>query len=528
MVSPARRVGTTLAAALGLLMLVSCTPALPGAVSLGSAGGAPAAGTPAGLERYYGQRPAWGSCTGFAASDADRAGYADPRLECARLEVPLDYAVPEGRTAQVAVLRHRTTEPGRIGSLVLNPGGPGGSGVALAASLSERLGDGPFDIVGFDPRGVGASTPRIDCLTDAEWDADRADDTYDPSPAGVARDEAEARRTAEHCAERSGGADVLAHSGTRDVVRDMDVLRAVLGDQKLSYLGFSYGTRIGATYAEMFPGTVRAMVLDGAVDPDQDTESKVVGQRAGFQRAFEAFALACARQDECPLGDDPAGATARFQELSRPLIDRPAPTRAGRPLSYGDLITAVSASLYNARSWPRLAQGLTELADGDGSNLLARADEYEGRSPTGTYDNSKEVQLVVNCMDRDRITDRARAADLQRKAREAAPFADPGRGVSGALGTCAFLPPTPDAGARRPIATDLPTTVVISTTGDPATPYQSGVNLAETLHARLLTVEGTQHTAAMHGDSCVDGIVLSYLEELTLPAAGTRCRLGRP
>jgi pimeloyl-ACP methyl ester carboxylesterase len=342
----------------------------------------------------------------------------------------------------------------------------------------------------------------------------------------VAGAEAKAQLRARHCVERSGGADVLANAGTRDVARDMDVLRAALGDPKLTYLGFSYGTRIGSTYAEMFPGNVRALVLDGAIDPAQDVAAKVVAQNAGFQQAFQVYAADCARQPDCPLGSDPDRATEMFQALTRPLLERPAPVAEDdRRLSYRDAMTAVSGSLYRRRSWPKLTEGLAALRDGDGTILLAKADDREGRASDGTYDNGKDAQLVVNCVDRDRITDRIAAAELDRRIQKAAPFRDPGRGASGALDTCAFLPVPATSRPHLPTAIGLPPILVISTTGDPATPYQAGVELARSLHGGLLTVEGTEHTAAAHGNACVDDIVSAYLVELTLPAPRTRCAL---
>src|SRR5690606_9732967 len=304
---------------------------------------APAAEPPADLARFYEQELSWGGCAEFATSASDRITFDDESLQCARLEVPLDYSQPDGRTAQIAVLRHRATGD-RIGSLLVNPGGPGASGVRLGASMAGRLerttiGE-RFDIVGFDPRGVGASTPTIDCLTDAEWEIERADHDVDPSHAGIEETEAENRLYAQRCTERSGGADVLANVGTRDVVRDLDILREVLGDEKLTYLGYSYGTRIGSAYAEAFPQNVRALVLDGALDPEQTTVERTVDQSAGFQQAFDAFAADCAKEPTCPLGTDPARATEVFQALTRPLIDRPAPAEGGsRTLSYPDAVT---------------------------------------------------------------------------------------------------------------------------------------------------------------------------------------------
>jgi len=518
-----RHLAATVLAALAAIAVTSCSaPAVGPPVGLGPAP------VPPGLERFYDQQLSWGPCAPLATNADDRALFDDPAFDCAQLEVPLDYAAPGGRTAQVAVLRQRADQP-TIGSLVLNPGGPGGSGMSFAAQMGETLGGGPFDVVGFDPRGVGASTPRIDCLSDAEWDAARADADVDTSPAGVERAEARSRQEAEHCVQRSGGVDVLANVGTREVARDLDVLRAALGDRQLTYLGFSYGTRIGASYAEQFPGNVRAMVLDGAVDPSEDAVQSSVNQMAGFQQAFDAFAADCARHPSCSLGTDPARATAEFQALVRPLIDRPAPVPGGaRTLSYSDAITAVFAALYDSRAWPELSTGLTELRAGDGTTLLRLADHYYGRRDDGTYPDDMEALQVINCVDGARITDRTTAAELSRRVAAAVPFADAGRGASAALDTCGLLPVTPTSVAHRPDAPGLPPTLVISTTGDPATPYQAGVRLADALHARLLTVEGARHTAAAQGYPCVDDVVADYLVHLTLPADGASCAIARP
>jgi pimeloyl-ACP methyl ester carboxylesterase len=485
---------------------------------------------PAELTRFYEQQLSWGSCVDYAASASDRAAFDDEALECARLEVPLDYSRPEGRTAQIGVLRQRATGD-RIGSLLVNPGGPGASGMSLGASMSRRLANGPlgqrFDIVGFDPRGVGASTPTIDCLNDAEWEVERADLDVDPSPTGVAQTEAENQQYAQRCTERSGGADVLANVGTRDVVRDVDILRHVLGDEKLTYLGYSYGTRIGSAYAEAFPQNVRALVLDGALDPEQTTVQRTVDQNAGFQKAFDAFAADCATQPDCPLGTDPARATAAFQALTRPLMDRPAPADGGaRTLSYPDAVTGTIQALYLSDFWPLLSRGLSALASGDGTILMRLADMYNDRAQDGRYGNGIEAFVVISCIDEERITERAEQGELIRRSNEAAPFRDDGRGVVAALDPCAFWPAPPTSEPHTPRVQGLPPTLTVSVTGDPATPYQAGVDLAKALSGSLLSVDGAQHTVALQGNRCVDDIVSAYLVDLRIPPDGARCSLA--
>jgi pimeloyl-ACP methyl ester carboxylesterase len=486
-------------------------------------------GPPAQLARFYDQPLTWGPCADFATSATDRESFTNPAFECTRLEVPLDYAAPAGRTAQLGVLRQRATGE-RIGSLLVNPGGPGASGMSLAASLSGRLAQSPvaqrFDLVGFDPRGVGASTPTIDCLNDAEWEVERADLDVDPSPEGVAQTEAENQQYVQRCTERSGGPDVLANVGTRDVVRDLDILRQALGDEQLTFLGYSYGTRIGAAYAEAFPQNVRALVLDGALDPTQTTVERTVAQNAGFQQAFDAYAADCAARPNCPLGQDPAQATANFQALTRPLIDRPVPAEGGaRTLSYSDAVTGTIQALYLSDFWPILSQGLSGVASGDGTILLRLADLYNDRGPDGHYGNGIEAFIVISCVDEERITDRADQAELIRRAAEAAPFRDDGRGVVAALDPCAFWPSPPTSQPHVPQVQGLPPTLTVSVTGDPATPYQAGVDLARALNGSLLSVEGAQHTAALQGNACVDDIISAYLIDLQLPPDGARCGL---
>jgi pimeloyl-ACP methyl ester carboxylesterase len=379
-----------------------------------------------------------------------------------------------------------------------------------------------FDVVGFDPRGVGASTPKLDCLTDAEREADRADVDVDPSPAGIAATERENQAYAQRCADRVG-VDVLAHVGTRDTARDLDVLRAVLGDARLTYLGYSYGTRLGAIYAEAFPQNVRALVLDGALDPTQSTIERTVAQAAGFQKAFDAFAADCARRPDCPLGTDPARAVTAFQALTRPLIDRPLPV-GDRTLSYADAITGVTQALYMSSAWPALAQGISGLATGDGTILLLLADIYLDRRPDGTYGDALEAFDAISCVDEQRITDPAVLADGAARELAAAPYRDAGRGPIPARDRCAFWPVPPTGSPILPEVTGLPPTVVVSTTGDPATPYEAGVDLAAALGGTLLRVEGDQHGAVLVGSRCVDDAVTAYLVDLLLPVAGTECR----
>ncbi|RRO19189.1 alpha/beta hydrolase [Saccharopolyspora rhizosphaerae] len=487
----------------------------------------PVGPVPASLDRFYGQELAWGPCSNFATSSSDRTAFQDPELECARLEVPMDYAHPEGKTIRIGVLRKPATDPrSRIGALMMNPGGPGASGMSAAASLSTSVADTEigerFDLVGFDPRGVAASEPAVRCLTDPERDAERLDSDADTSPSGVAESEQEEREYATKCAERTG-VDVLANIGTRDVVRDLDVLRSALGEPKLNYLGYSYGTRIGSEYAETFPGNVRAMVLDGAIDPGQTTVDALVAQGAGFQRAFNDFAAWCAARAKCALGNDPSKAVQRFQDLTRPLVDDPVQAGYGRELSYADATMAAIQGLYAPTLWESLDSGLAELQQGRGQTLLSLADSYFGRDAAGRYTNTTDAFDAIHCVDDKRVLnpEEVRAAD--RRYREAAPFLDDGNPPSSARDMCAFWPVPVTGDPTQPQVGQLPPVLVISTTADPATPYEAGVQLAQALHGRLLTYEGTQHTVFLQGVSCVDEAGTNYLVDLQLPPEGARC-----
>lgn len=485
------------------------------------------------LAEFYGQKLSWGGCGTFAVSEGDKQAFADPSFDCAWLRVPLDYGHPGGPVATVAVLRHKATEPGqKIGSLVVNPGGPGAAGTSYVTGLAQRLGDQEitrrFDLVGFDPRGVGSSQPGLKCLTPAERDADRLDVQVDHTPAGVVRIENHERDYGNKCLQRSGGDQVLANAGTRDVVRDMDVLRAALGDQKLTYLGLSYGTRLGFSYAEQFPHNVRALVLDGALDPHHSLELQAVDQAGGFQHAFDAFAAWCAHQPECPLGADPAHATGRYHQLVLPLIEHPVALAGGRALSYDDAITATVQALYSPQRWDTLRQALAKLANADGGILMQLADDYDGRRPDGTYTYKADAFNAIRCVDDKPITDPTQDLQADTRRRQLAPFLDDGHGPSPARNLCAFWP-VPNTLAAHPLhITGLPPVLIIAVTGDPATPYRNGVNLATELNARLLTVEGTQHAVALHGTPCIDTIVTHYLTDLALPPDHTRCTTNTP
>jgi len=518
---PARTPGRLGAAALVAALLVGCASG----PDQGDATPAPA--EPQDLDRYYGQTLAWGECTAdHASTDDDEAAFeAVPGIECARLEVPLDYEDPDGETGSVAVLK--VASRGGTGTpLVINPGGPGGSGVMgailMAAGLQSSRITEHFDIVGFDPRGVGATRPAADCYSDAE--ADAGSPALGSQGTTVELTEADTLAIMERCAEGSGGIDALTSMGTRDTARDMDVLRAALGQEQLTYLGQSYGTRLGAVYAEMFPENVRAMVLDGGKDSTEGTFDSRVRTYTAFQAAFDTMAADCATQAACPLGDDPAQATARFQEIVQPLVDTPVPA-LGTELTFDDAIGGVISGLYSPLAWPRVLAGIAELEQGRGDELMQLVYDFAPRSATGQWPNTSEANYAINCMDEERLTPE-QGAELREATYAGAPFMDPGVDVTaGARDGCEHWPVEPTLGF--PYAQDvegLPTTLVVSITGDPTTPHEGGVRFAESLGAALLTVEGEGHTVVASGaNACVDDIAAAYLVDLEVPAEGATC-----
>ena len=479
------------------------------------------------LAEFYGQELVFEPCAPYATSAADEQTFADERFDCARVQVPLDYADPEGPRGEVALLRAKARGE-KIGSLLVNPGGPGGSGMNIVALLGPVWEHGPvgerFDVIGFDPRGVGASTPQVQCYTDAETDRGEIPEPY----LFDVGDAEEAQDVARRCIEGTGGVEALTSVGSHNVVRDMDVMRAVLGDEKLSYLGYSYGSELGAMYAEAFPQNLRAMVIDGAVDPEKTEAEFRLSQFAAWQTAFDELAEQCAAAPSCPLGTDPVRATETFQDLVRPLQERPVPTADGRELTYDDAVQGVSTALFAKAQWPIITQGLAELAAGRGDVLLGLRDAALGRGPDGRYGGGLHVDanLAIRCMDNPRRSAEENT-ELSRQARQAAPFLDPGEPVEQAHYECEAWPEP--VSRSLPWLTgdvDLPPTLTVSVTGDPGTPHQGGINMARLLGGSLLTVEGSQHGVALFGQSeCVDEAVSDYLIDLQIPPDNARCTL---
>jgi pimeloyl-ACP methyl ester carboxylesterase len=452
---------------------------------------------------------------------------------CGKLAVPVDYNDPYSDVATLGLIRFPATGD-KLASLVINPGGPGESGIEAALGLVQTLPKGVrerFDLIGFDPRGVGTSRPALWCNSDADNDRLRTEPNVDYSPAGVAHIEDETKQFVGRCVDKMGK-NFLANVGTVNVAKDLDAIRKAVGDDKLTYLGYSYGTRIGSAYAEAYPQNVRAMILDGAVDPNADPIEADLRQDKGFQDAFNDFAADCAAKNPtCPLGNDPVKAVDVYHSLVDPMVDpdneligRPVPTNDPRGLSYSDAIVGTIMALYTPTLWHHLTDGLTELVGHHGDTLLALADMYMRRDSNGHYTNATDARVAINCVDQPPITDKAKVLDEDRRSREIAPFMSYGQFTGNApLGTCAFWPVPPTTKPHAVSAPGLAPTVVVSTTHDPATPYKAGVDLANQLRGSLLTFDGTQHTVVFQGDSCIDDYVTAYLVGGTTPPSGAKC-----
>ncbi|WP_229069232.1 alpha/beta hydrolase [Actinoplanes sp. DH11] len=445
--------------------------------------------------------------------------------DCATVSVPRDWAAPgSGEDYEIALIRVRSAKQrDRIGSLLLNPGGPGGSGIELAVYLSfgPTFGGLPteitdrFDVIGFDPRGVGRSSP-VKCISAADQDASFAAEPDPVSQAAFDQVAALNKKIADGCAEKYG--DQLRFFSTEQAAHDMDALRTAVGDQKLSYLGFSYGTLLGATYAQLYPENVRALVLDGAVDP---TESFVQGSEAqakGFERAFANFTQWCGRTPaKCPVAPDARGAVTDAMAKAR---TSPVRGTDGREVTPGWIFVGLISSLYSESGWPKLATAIDSLQAGDGSGILELADQYAERKPDGSYSNLFDANLAVNCADTDDAPSVADIRRLQAEWREKYP-------MFGAALAMGMLPCAYWSGERDPYpaakATGAPPIVVVGTTGDPATPYENTADLANMLGVgRVLTWEGEGHTA-YPSTRCISDAVDSYLIDLKVPQEGLRC-----
>lgn len=454
---------------------------------------------PAGLgaERYSGQRLSWQACGAN---------------QCTTISTPLQHSDPDGQAITLSLLKVPATAEPRLGTLFVNPGGPGFPGTSLATNL-ERAGLEQYDVIGWDPRGVGGSTP-VQCFQGEDVDAYVALDT---SPDDTAERQAlivANRSFGQSCLERSG--PLLQHISTLETAADLDLMRGLVGDEKLNYLGYSYGTYVGSVYAEMFPDRVGRLVLDSAVDITEDDQ---VTQAAGFDRALVSFADWCLAQ-RCELGADRAAVLEQITTVFDATDVQPMPTGSERRLTQSLAVTGVVYLLYSETSWPQLREALELAADGNGDALLFYADSYNQRERDGQYGQSTFAFPAISCLDHpDEGLD---AADEQWEAdQQVAPIFGKYFGPSLA---CPVWPVEPDVLPDPPTGAGADPILVIGTTGDSATPYEYAVSMADQLESgTLLTLEGEGHGAYGDGNACVDQAVVGYLVDGTVPEPDARC-----
>ncbi|MFF3250214.1 alpha/beta hydrolase [Actinacidiphila glaucinigra] len=516
-----RTSGTVLAVA--GLMLSACTTggstrSAAASSPAGSLGGPPPSGAAADsygdLRSYYEQRLSWRECKDM------------PGMQCATMKVPLDYAHPSAATdLKLAVARKRAGDGGkRLGTLLVNPGGPGGSAIdylQYAAFGYPSAVTSRYDMAAIDPRGVARSEP-VECLSDSQMDAFAATDVTPDDGAEVNALVAADKKFADGCEQRS--AKLLKHVSTVESARDMDVFRALVGDRKLNYVGKSYGTFLGATYAELFPDKAGRLVLDGAVDPSISALDASRGQASGFETAFDAFAADCITHRDCPLGTkSTADAGRRLDALFTQLDGKPLNTGSSRKLTEALGTTGVIAAMYDESMWPTLSTALTKANKGDGSGLLTLSDTYYERDDRGHYGNLMFANAAVNCLDLPPALSGPQAAEQSVSAFTAeSPLF--GKNLAWSSMICTYWAVPPTGKPHRIEATGADPILVVGTTRDPATPYAWAKSLAGQLDSGvLLSYNGDGHTAYARGSNCIDSAVNRYLLEGTPPADGKTC-----
>ncbi len=468
------------------------------------------------LEAYYKQDLTWRGLGG--------------RLDETTVTVPLDWDAPEGETIEIAIARQRASGTAQ-GSLLMNPGGPGGSGYDFVryygGAVTPTVAQG-FDIIGFDPRGVGLST-GIECYTDGEDKDQLLYGTFDePYGSQAWIDELTVRQTDWVDACVAGTGDLLGHLDAMSVARDMDVIRAVLGDDQLTYLGYSYGTYLGAVYAELFPEKVGRLVLDGAVDPLVGDLDALATQMAGFESAYRAFLDYCFSESNCPFSGSVEGAMQQTEDLILSVDGQGMTSSDGRELDVATVGTGLIQNLYSQSLWPRLVQMLADLGAGDAELTFQSADDYNSRVGAGVYDgNGYDIYTAVTCNEGTLGTDGVTPLEGLAVIDERAPYL----GFATALDDYAALDVTcsnwPYPAAEMPTsyrAEGAPPIIVIGTTNDPATPYAQAVSLAEQLSSGVLvTYNGEGHTIYSSGVPCIDDLVDAYFLRGEVPSADPNC-----
>jgi len=441
---------------------------------------------PTTLAAYYAQELQWKSCY--------------ENYQCTDLLVPIDYTELKTGTFTISVLKYPTTGAKKLGSLIVNPGGPGGSGVDYAYAAEYLFTPAilnAYDIVGFDPRGVGRSEPII-CLSNKELDANYASDSKPDNEQEFTRTLIESKKFIQQCEQKNKH---LTSFSTANAARDMDILRQAVGDKQLNYMGKSYGTFLGTLYAQFFPSNVGRMVLDGAVDPAISNFQQALTQAVGFDKAFAAFVTDCAKRNDCPLPKDKTAAIDEMKKILSQLEKKP-----NKRLSESLALLGTATALYDsATGWPKLRAAIKAVKQGKAGKLLELADDYTGRTEDGNYTtNEFDSGAVIDCLD---FADNRSVEEMKKDAQvfaEQAPLFGPYLAYGGLV--CKYIQ-TPKATEVLPTKTANPI-VIIGTTGDPATPYEWAQGLHKILtNSVLISLTGDGHTGQGQGNKCVDGQV---------------------
>ena len=459
------------------------------------------------LAGYYAQEIDWKSCR--------------QDLQCATLAVPIDYTNLNTGTFEIALLKYEARTSKKLGSLIVNPGGPGGSGVdysyAAEYIFSPAILD-RYDIVGFDPRGVSRSAP-IRCLSDKELDANNNSDSKPDNEAEFQQILQDTKKYVEKCKDKN---KYLTSYSTANVARDLDILREALGDKQLNYMGKSYGTYLGTLYAQFFPEKVGRVVLDGAVDPSISNFQQTLTQAVGFDQAFTSFAADCKERKNCTLPEDRDAAIAEMQNLFNKASNKPFPTKnqSGRTLSESMMVLGTASAMYDSQTgWPQLRRAIAGAQKGYGDTFLKLADEYTGRQSDGSYPNNEfDSGAVIDCLDfnEPRSVDQIRS-DAKAFAAKA-PLFGPYLAYGGV--TCKFFNQGTEV-TIEPMTTSNPV-IVIGTTGDPATPYEWAQGLSRLLtNSRLISLTGEGHTGQGQGNACIDDQIDDFYLKGKAPTTST-------
>ncbi|MDC0773800.1 alpha/beta hydrolase [Streptomyces sp. HD] len=457
------------------------------------------------------QKLDWGRCkaTGGFPAPGDE-------WQCATLKTPLDWKKPDGETIGLALIRAKASGDDRIGSLLFNFGGPGASGRSTLpwyASNASELGE-RYDLVSWDPRGVGASE-GIRCRSDKEIEASESVDITPDTPAEEKAYFRDAAAFGKGCQKSAG--TLMAHVSTTDTARDMDLMRQVLGDRKLHYFGISYGTELGGVYAHLFPGNVGRLILDAVSDPSADAEGHVENQARGFQRALNNYLKS--------TGQGAEDGTRKIVDLLKRIDASPLPTSSGRRLTEPLALTGLVRPLYSEASWPTLTSALETAQQGDGSELLALADDYNDRDPSGHYVTGNHSQRVISCLDDRQRPTAEEAKKLLPRFEKVSPVFGPMLGWDTA-GWCHDWPVAGQYDTPEVSAPGAAPILLVGNTGDPATPYEGTRRMADELGKGvgvMITWKGEGHAAYGKGNDCVDSTVNAYLLQGTVPKDGKVC-----